>query len=72
MRRAARKELAATARQLLKLRERLRRAEENLAAHDPTDYEGLIGLGEAVEQARAAIVLAEDRWLELAEAAGEE
>jgi len=68
--RAARKELAAAERRMAKLGNEVERLHEQLAAHNPNDYEGMAGVTErlrAVEKENTAL---EERWLELSEQLG--
>ncbi len=68
--RARHKEIGAIERKLERLAERIDDIQGRMAAHDPSDYEGLTRLNAelgAVEEEKATL---EDRWLELSELVG--
>jgi ATPase subunit of ABC transporter with duplicated ATPase domains len=66
-RRAAEKELAAIDRRLAKAADAIRAKQEELAAHDPTDYAGLGALQSELSALEADAATLEERWLELGE-----
>ena len=66
-RRAAQKEVAAIERRLEKVGGRIAALQERMAAHDPSDYEGLQGLTEEVRALRLESDSLEERWLELSD-----
>ena len=66
-RRAAQKEVAAIERRLEKVGGRIAALQERMAAHDPSDYEGLRGLTEEVRALRLESDSLEERWLELSD-----
>jgi ATPase subunit of ABC transporter with duplicated ATPase domains len=68
--REARKALAASERRLERLRAETRRAGEAVTAADPEDWEGLARLSAHLGELESALAAEEERWLELAEAAG--
>ncbi len=68
--RAARKELAATERKLGRLAERVDVLHAQMAAHEPTDYEGLSRLSDQLREVEAQTAELEERWFELSEAVG--
>jgi len=68
--RAARKELNATERQLDRVGARIASLHERMAAHDPSDYEGLGRLHDDLREAESEQATLEERWLELSETVG--
>ena len=66
-RRAAQKEVAAIERRLEKVGGRIAALQERMAAHDPSDYEGLRGLTEESRALRLESDSLEERWLELSD-----
>ena len=66
-RRAAQKEVAAIERRLEKVGGRIAALQERMAAHDPSDYEGLRGLTEEARALRLESDSLEERWLELSD-----
>lgn len=66
-RRAAQKEASAMERKLEKLTEKLADLDEQLAAHDQSDFEGLAGITGQRHEVEAEIAEREERWLELSE-----
>lgn len=69
-RRAAQKEASSIERKLEKLSEQLTQLDDQLAAHDQTDFEGLGKITAERQQVEAAVAELEERWLELSELAG--
>lgn len=67
---AARKELAATERRLDRLSAQVADVHERMAAHDPSDYEGLAALTEELRTLEGQVAEFEERWLELSEQVG--
>ncbi|GAB3044219.1 ABC-F family ATP-binding cassette domain-containing protein [Sediminivirga luteola] len=68
--RAAGKEAAAIERKMERLEQQVAALQEEMAAHDPADFEGLAALGARQEKLRADQEKLEERWLELAERLG--
>jgi ATPase subunit of ABC transporter with duplicated ATPase domains len=68
--RAARKELAAVERRLSRLTAELADLDRAMTEHDPADHVGLMALAERREAVATQVAELEDRWLELADAAG--
>ena len=66
-RRAAQKEVAAIERRLEKVGGRIAALQERMAAHDPSDYEGLRELTEEARALRLESDSLEERWLELSD-----
>lgn len=66
--RAARKELGAVERRMSKVSAQVAALEQQMAEHDPADYQGLTALGQQRQARQAELAEAEARWLELAEA----
>lgn len=66
-RRAAKKRFDAVERRLKKLREETGELQDALAAHDPTDYQGLLEIQEHLNINKQEITELEDVWLELAD-----
>ena len=66
-RRAAQKDVAAIERRLEKVGGRIAALQERMAAHDPSDYEGLRGLTEESRALRLESDSLEERWLELSD-----
>lgn len=69
-RRAAQKELKAIERRLEKLSAAVEAAQQRLAEHDQTDYQGLQAHLEELHRLQAEVSCLEDRWLELSELVG--
>ena len=66
-RRAAQKDVAAIERRLEKVGGRIAALQERMAAHDPSDYEGLRELTEEARALRLESDSLEERWLELSD-----
>lgn len=66
-RRTAKKRFDAVERRLKKLREETDELQDALAAHNPTDYQGLLNIQEHLNTNKQEIAKLEDEWLELAE-----
>jgi len=64
---AARKELSAVDRKLAKLSDQIARAEKDVGALDPSDYQALMNGGAALQALKDEAAELEDRWLELSE-----
>jgi len=69
-RRAAEKELAAVERRLERLAGLITAKHDELAAHDQSDYEALIRLGDELRALESEVAEREERWLELSESLG--
>jgi len=69
-RRQAEKDLAAAERRLERLASLVAAKHEELAAHDQSDYEALIRLGDELRALESEVAEKEERWLELSEALG--
>ncbi len=67
--RATRKELAAAERRLDKLSGQIARLHEQMAEHDPSDYDGLAALTRQLQELEGQVAEVEERWLELSELA---
>lgn len=67
---ATRKELAATERRLDKLSGQVARLHEQMAAHDPGDFEGLQRLTDRLRAVEDETASLEEHWLELSEQVG--
>ncbi|MGW8481620.1 ABC-F family ATP-binding cassette domain-containing protein [Microbacterium sp. NPDC055903] len=68
--RAVRKELAAAERRLERLTGQAAQLHETMAAHDPSDYEGLGRLNDQLRAIEAESAEVEERWFELSEQVG--
>lgn len=66
-RRAVQKEIGSIERRLEKLTGGIEQLHEVMAAHDPSDYEGLRGHTARLDELQSEIARLEDRWLELSE-----
>lgn len=69
-RRAAQKEVSAIERKLEKHGEQIDRVQQQLAAHDQSDYEGMQKLGAELGNIESEVDELEERWLELSEQLG--
>lgn len=69
-RRAAQKEVSAIERKLEKHGELIERVQQQLAAHDQSDYEGMQKLGAELGDIESEVDELEERWLELSEQLG--
>jgi len=69
-RRQAEKDLASTERRLERLAALIAAKHEDLAAHEQSDYEALLRLGDELRALEAELAEREERWLELSEALG--
>lgn len=69
-RRAAQKEVSAIERKLEKHGELIDRVQQQLAAHDQSDYEGMQKLGAELGDIEFEVDKLEERWLELSEQLG--
>ncbi|MDR1999691.1 MAG: ABC-F family ATP-binding cassette domain-containing protein [Frankiaceae bacterium] len=65
--RAVRKELAAVERKLQRLAEQAAAIHRRMAAHDHSDYQGVLALAEQLRATEAEVESAEARWFELSE-----
>lgn len=69
-RRAAQKEVSSIERKLEKQTQRVQTVQEQLAAHDQSDFEGLQTLASELRELEAEVDQLEERWLELSEQLG--
>ena len=66
-RRAAEKEVASLMRRVEKTTAQIERTNADLESHDPSDYEGILALGEKVQQLQGELEQFEEQWLEASE-----
>ena len=69
-RREAQKETAAVERRMARLQAQIGAANNALAEHDPSDYQGLTKRIAEIKQLEAEVTALEERWFELAELIG--
>ena len=68
--RDAQKETASVERRMARLQSQIEAANNALAGHDPSDYQGLSGRMAEIKQLEAEVTALEERWFELAERIG--
>lgn len=68
--RAAHKEIVAIERKLVRSADHITELHEQMAAHDQSDYPGLMLLNDQLREAEAESLALEERWLELSELVG--
>ncbi len=69
-RRDAQKETASVERRMARLQSQIEAANNALAGHDPSDYQGLTRRMAEIRQLEAEVTALEERWFELAELIG--
>jgi ATP-binding cassette subfamily F protein uup len=68
--REAEKETAAVERRMARLQTQIEAANNALAEHDPSDYQGLTRRTQEIKQLEAEVTALEERWFELTELTG--
>jgi energy-coupling factor transporter ATP-binding protein EcfA2 len=68
--REAQKETAAVERRMARVQTQIEAANNALAEHDPSDYQGLTKRTQEIKQLEAEVTALEERWFELTELTG--